>query len=62
MSRSWFVHPVAVLAALSASPLAAQQHCRAICALPTCVFRQFPDGGFGNSRTGISVIPGQGFR
>ena len=24
-----------------------------------CVFRQFPDTGFGNSRTAISVIPGQ---
>jgi len=28
----------------------------------TCVFRQFPDTDFGNSRTAISVIPGQGFR
>jgi hypothetical protein len=27
-----------------------------------CVFRQFPDTDFGNSRTVISVIPGQGFR
>ena len=27
-----------------------------------CVFRQFPDTVFGNSRTAISVIPGQGFR
>ena len=33
MSRAWFVHPVVVLAALSASPASAQQrHCRAICA------------------------------
>jgi hypothetical protein len=28
----------------------------------TCVFQQFPDTDFGNSRTAISVIPGQGFR
>jgi SRSO17 transposase len=27
-----------------------------------CVFRKFPDTDFGNSRTAISVIPGQGFR
>jgi hypothetical protein len=27
-----------------------------------CVFRKFPDADFGNSRTAISVIPGQGFR
>jgi hypothetical protein len=27
-----------------------------------CVFRQFPDTDFGNSRTAISVIPGQRFR
>lgn len=27
-----------------------------------CVFRKFPDRVFGNSRTAISVIPGQGFR
>jgi hypothetical protein len=29
---------------------------------PICVFRQFPDTDFGNSRTAISVIPGQRFR
>jgi transposase len=29
---------------------------------PDCVFRQFSDSDFGNSRTAISVIPGQGFR
>jgi hypothetical protein len=28
----------------------------------TCVFRKIPDTVFGNSRTAISVIPGQGFR
>jgi plasmid stabilization system protein ParE len=27
-----------------------------------CVFRQFSDSDFGNSRIAISVIPGQGFR
>jgi hypothetical protein len=27
-----------------------------------CVFRKIRDIDFGNSRTGISVIPGQGFR
>jgi len=27
-----------------------------------CVFQKFPDADFGNSRTAISVIPGQGFR
>jgi tripartite-type tricarboxylate transporter receptor subunit TctC len=27
-----------------------------------CVFRKIPDTVFGNSRTAISVIPGQGFR
>ena len=30
--------------------------------LPDCVFRKIRDSDFGNSRTGISVIPGQGFR
>jgi hypothetical protein len=30
--------------------------------LRNCVFRQFPDTDFGNLRTAISVIPGQGFR
>ena len=27
-----------------------------------CVFQKFPDADFGNSRTAISVIPGQEFR
>lgn len=29
---------------------------------PCVLFRELPDTDFGNSLTGISVIPGQGFR
>ena len=30
--------------------------------ITACVFQKFRDTDFGNSRTAISIIPGQGFR
>jgi hypothetical protein len=41
---------------------ATRAHVNALIAASGCGFRKFPDTDFSNSRTRVSVNPGQGFR